>query len=235
MTRTHILPLLILLALSLTGAFLGDPLHEATERGNERYAAGELDEALKCYTDAQLEAPECPELHYNIGVILYRREEYEKAKEEFEQSLRSDRPEVQARAYYNLGNISVQTGDPLTAIDYYKRALQLDPDDEDAKYNLELVRRLLKSGPSEKALEMKKEILELVQQQRYAEAWERTQLALESEPTFVKLGDFIQRVRDLAEIFAPESVAPPAPPTPEPTPAIPVPPTWTPTFAGGSI
>ena len=41
-----------------------------------------------------------------------------------------------------------------------------------------------------------------MKKRRYAEAYELTNKALQEEPSFAKLGDVIQRVQDLAEIFA---------------------------------
>ncbi|MEJ5167477.1 MAG: tetratricopeptide repeat protein, partial [Thermoanaerobaculia bacterium] len=47
-------------------------------------------------------------------------------------------------AYYNIGNCYFQKEDFLNAIEFYKKALDLDPNDEDAKINLELARKKLK-------------------------------------------------------------------------------------------
>ncbi len=218
------------------GAFLGDPLFEKTERGNQLVAEGKLDEALKQYTDAQLIAPESPELHYNIGIILYRQQEYEKAAEEFQRSLESRRPEIQAQAYYNLGNTYVQMNEALKAVESYQKGLNIAPDDEDIKFNLELAQRLMKSGPSEEALKRKAKIEELVAEQKYGEAYRESEAAQREEPSFIKLGDFVQRVSDLAEIFAPEVLIPEEPtPQPQPTPWVPFIPLPTPTPPRGLV
>ena len=49
-----------------------------------------------------------------------------------------------ARSLYNLGNAMAYQGKLDAAIDAYEKTLELDPDDEDAKYNLELVKDLKK-------------------------------------------------------------------------------------------
>ena len=47
-----------------------------------------------------------------------------------------------SRNLYNLGNAMAFQGELDAAIDAYGRALEIDPDDEDAQYNLELVQSL---------------------------------------------------------------------------------------------
>ena len=58
----------ILTALAL-GQILGPVKERSTREGNERYQEGKLDEALQSYTQAQVDHPEAPELHYNIGNV----------------------------------------------------------------------------------------------------------------------------------------------------------------------
>ena len=41
-----------------------------------KVAQGDLDGALRAYTDAQVVAPDAPELHYNIGSVLYRKGDF---------------------------------------------------------------------------------------------------------------------------------------------------------------
>jgi len=115
-----------------------------TRKGNKLYEKGQYDEALKVYKDAQLESPESPQLHYNIGNALYQKRKFKEAAEEYEKALRSDQPLLQEGAYYNLGNSAYRQGKLTDAIQYYEKVLELKPDDMDAKYNLEFVRKKLK-------------------------------------------------------------------------------------------
>ena len=115
-----------------------------TRKGNKLYERGQYDEALKVYKDAQLESPESPQLHYNIGNALYKKRKFKEATEEYQKALRSDQPLLQEGAFNNLGNSAYRQGKLTDAIQYYEKALQLKPDDVDAKYNLEFVRKKLK-------------------------------------------------------------------------------------------
>ncbi|MBN2054523.1 tetratricopeptide repeat protein [bacterium] len=188
--------------LMLSGAGFLDPIHERVNEGNKAYEEGAWEDALQHYMDALQENPLDPTVHYNMGNVFFKLEKLDKAREEYEKALSTDDIALQANAYFNLGNCQAGLQDVEAAIKAYEQALRLAPDDEDAKFNLELIRRQLKSGPSEKALEFKQRIEQLVAERRYAEAWELAQKALQEEPSFAKLGDLVQRTKDLAEIFS---------------------------------
>ena len=54
-----------------------------------------------------------------------------------------------ANSYYNQGNALAQSGQLQEALEAYKKALKLTPDDEDAKYNKELVEKELEKQKQE--------------------------------------------------------------------------------------
>jgi tetratricopeptide (TPR) repeat protein len=53
-------------------------------------------------------------------------------------------PKLEASAHYNLANTYFRMQDYQKAITGYQEALSLNPDDMDAKFNLELSRKMLK-------------------------------------------------------------------------------------------
>ena len=106
--------------------------------GNRLYEEKKYDEALKRYTEAQLEAPDAPQLHYNLGNVLFRKGDLEKARDEYRRALSSADPGLDPRAIYNLGNTFFTRQEYKDAVAAYQRALRLDPSDADAKRNLEL-------------------------------------------------------------------------------------------------
>ena len=111
--------------------------------GNRLYAEQQYAQALLAYQDAQAELPEQPELRYNVGNTLHRLGDYGRAISETLQ-LRPDAPAnlLQAAAY-NVGNSLFRLEQFAAAVEAYKQELRLKPDDQDAKYNLELALRKL--------------------------------------------------------------------------------------------
>jgi len=104
------------------------------------YAAGEFDRALQGFVDLQVEHPDDPRLALHLGSAHYEMKNYAEAEAAFGQAaLHGDDP-LRERAYYSLGNNAYRQGKLDEAVEWYKRALEIDPDDEDAKFNLEFVR-----------------------------------------------------------------------------------------------
>jgi len=138
--------LLTIAALTLTVAVAAraGKLEDAVEMGNKNFKQGKYDAALEQYQVAEAERPESPELEYNIAGVLHELEKYEEAVDRYTNALNSEDVGVTANAHYNLGNTHFRMGDYQKAIESYQQALQLRPDDMEAKYNLELSRRLLK-------------------------------------------------------------------------------------------
>jgi len=117
--------------------------------GNALYEEAKYDEALNAYRDALLDAPESPKIQFNMGGALYQKKSYEEALSAYQKSLIAGERLLQSQAYYNMGNTQFRSQQYLESIESYKRALDLNPDDVDAKFNLEYVRNFLKQNAEE--------------------------------------------------------------------------------------
>jgi Ca-activated chloride channel family protein len=128
------------------------------EKGNRLYKQKKYDEAIKLYNEAQIKSPDSPEISYNIGIAQYKKEDYEPAISHFEKATVSRDRMLEAKANFNIGNAKYKLGKLKEntdlnqtiellrqGLDYYKRAIELDPKDEDAKINHELVEKELKA------------------------------------------------------------------------------------------
>jgi Ca-activated chloride channel family protein len=87
---------------------------------------------------------------YNAGVTAYHSNDLAAAATAFEQATAAPSRELQQRAFYNLGNTAYRFGeaDPANAenhwqraVNQYESALALNPNDEDAKFNREFVKK----------------------------------------------------------------------------------------------
>ncbi len=106
----------------------------------QAYAAGEYQQALEKLTELQIARPEDPDLILNVGSAHYQLKDYSAAEEMYQRAARLVDPARRSAALFNLGNTAYRQGRLTDAIDDYMAALDLAPDDEDAKFNLEFVR-----------------------------------------------------------------------------------------------
>ena len=138
-------PALVALLLGACGG--GDQLREENADANRLYDAGDYLEALAAYEDLLAQRPDVPELSYNVGNTLHRLSDYDRAAAETQRALPPDGPQLGAVTYYALGNHFLALEELEQAYAAYRNALILDPQDVDAKHNLELTLLLLQERP----------------------------------------------------------------------------------------
>lgn len=106
--------------------------------------AEKFTEAKDQYLKIQVNEPNNPRLNYNLGIANYREGAMTQALNSFQlASVQTEDKDLQERAFYNLGNAQFKLQDYKSAITSYEFALELDPNDEDAKHNLELAKKKL--------------------------------------------------------------------------------------------
>jgi Ca-activated chloride channel family protein len=125
--------LLFFLFLGVSHAFAG--LRGQVNKGNDFYHKQEYDKALEKYRDGLIEG-------------LYKKENYEEAIKEYNKATYSKDIQLQSKSYYNIGNCLYRLNKLPEAIQFYKKALELNPDDEDSKYNIEFVQKKIKENLS---------------------------------------------------------------------------------------
>ncbi|MFQ5411699.1 MAG: tetratricopeptide repeat protein [Phycisphaerae bacterium] len=124
------------------------------KEGNRHLAEGHYPEALKAYDAAGDALPGSAEVAYNRGIALYKLGRFKDAETAFQDALKPDKPELEAKAKYNLGrsthaaameqddDMERAINDLTRAIGFYKDALQLRPKDADAQHNAAMAERL---------------------------------------------------------------------------------------------
>ena len=116
------------------------PARVRAENPYEAYEAGIYEQALSGFVDMQVERPDDPAVALNLGSVYYQMRNYEEADRAFFGATLSTDESLREQGLYNLGNSAFRQGRLEEAVELYKAALEIDPDDEDAKFNLEFVR-----------------------------------------------------------------------------------------------
>jgi len=135
---------LLLILFVFTQWAYSDLSRKKIRKGIESYEQAQWDESLQYFQDALLDDPENPIGHFNVGGSQYKRKNYEESLKSYEKATITQDVYLKQKSYYNLGNTYYQMNKYQESIQSYIKALDLDPNDADAKYNLELVRAKLK-------------------------------------------------------------------------------------------
>ncbi len=127
-------------------AFAED-LPESAREGIAYYNEEQFDQAARKFSEAEALDPENPTVRYNAGNAKYRLGRYEAAIEDYGKVLSGDTPPaLRQKTWYNQGNAWFRLGALDRAMDSYKKALELNPKDEDSKFNYEFAKRQLEQA-----------------------------------------------------------------------------------------
>ena len=135
--------LIALPAIAIWLTACGPTPDQVNNLGHEPYGSADYKSALDTYAGARDRAPKLGEPHYNAGNALYRMEEIEESLNEYDEALRYARGDLRSRAFFNRGNAAFQAQQYIQAVEAYREVLRMNPDDFDAKHNLELALRQL--------------------------------------------------------------------------------------------
>ena len=106
-------------------------------KGNEAYRSEQYEDAVRIYREALEQNPQETRLLFNLGNALSMSGDKQESIETFK-TFKSAAAEGEegANADYNIGTL-LAGEDPEAAIESFISALRQNPDDEDAKHNLE--------------------------------------------------------------------------------------------------
>ena len=119
------------------------------DQGLDNFNSERFLEAQNYYDSILLEDSNNPKAHYGKGSSEYMLENYDNAQTSYNEALNTSEDKLRAKALYNLGNISFKNNKLEEALALYRKALELDPSDDEARYNYEYI-KYQKSPPEEK-------------------------------------------------------------------------------------
>jgi Ca-activated chloride channel homolog len=142
---------------ALTAAALALFLPQAAQAKNsglEAYDREDYSGAEDQFSNQLKRLPESQALEFDLGAAAYKSGDYGKALEAFAKAVTSSDQPLREASEYNLGNTLYQRGaaqkdkDPKikewkNALQHYDQALNIEPQNKDARYNRDLVQRLI--------------------------------------------------------------------------------------------
>ena len=112
----------------------------AQDKGLNHYQNQEYEAAQEYYESVLGKRGNQAQAHFGRGSSAFQQGDLETAKYSFEQSLKADNEQLKSKAMYNLGNTFYQNQKTEEAVAFYRKALELDPTDKEAKYNYEFLK-----------------------------------------------------------------------------------------------
>lgn len=110
----------------------------AIRKGNKLYKAGQFDQALPEYQKALAANPGNNTARYNMANARYRKGNFEEAEKSFDDlATQTTDKKVKEKSVYNKGVAQSKQQKLQESIEAWKKALVLDPTDEDARFNLQ--------------------------------------------------------------------------------------------------
>ena len=127
----------------------------AQDEGIVNYQNQNYEAAEKYYDSVLLTDTDNSQAHFGKGSSLFMQDDIKNAEIKFNESLSSSEDILKSKAFYNLGNISYKNKKLKDALQFYRKALELNPNDDEARYNYEYIKYQKK--PEEKKDEEKKD------------------------------------------------------------------------------
>ena len=105
--------------------------------GNSQYRNDKFSDAEISYRKALEKEGALVQGHFNLGDALHKQGKFDESVKEYEAAMsKAEQPDTKAFAQYNIGNSMMREQKYEDAVKSYIEALKINPEDEDAKYNL---------------------------------------------------------------------------------------------------
>lgn len=110
----------------------------ALQKGNDYYRLGQFDMAERHYRDVVTSDATNARAKYNLALALYQQKKYAEARTLLDElSQTAQEAGLKSTSYYNEGVVYTKEKDLEKSIEAYKGALRINPDDKQARENLQ--------------------------------------------------------------------------------------------------
>ena len=110
------------------------------DKGIDYYNNNEFEKARQYYESVIMDRNNDPAANFGLGVTAFQQQDYATAMKGFETALGTDNNELKSSAYYNMANILAQNQRLEESLAFFRKSLELNPNDLDAKINYELIK-----------------------------------------------------------------------------------------------
>lgn len=183
-------------------------INESKARAEKAFLSKDYASAVRAYAglvkDMQVSEPE---VLLNLAHSYFHLQKADSAAIYYEKAAGSAAPAVASTAWQQLGLLADKKGDAKAALDCLRKALTLDPQNQIARYNYELLKKREnkpqdpKQPPTPFAEELYRKARALVAQKQYAAAVQLMTDGVKKDPSILSnYGQFIQKTNDIAQI-----------------------------------
>ena len=128
--------LLTVCFLTLVLSVFGQEWRTTVTSARNAYKQGDFERAVRLYQSAEKQQNEHANLSTEIGQTAYRSSDFNAAQKYFERAANTPDKNLSAGQFHNLGNSLMKQKKYPEAINAYKKALRLAPNDKQTQYNL---------------------------------------------------------------------------------------------------
>ena len=120
------------------------------DKGQKLFEQEKYDEARKYYESILEKRDEDKAALFGVGSSAYYQNDIEGALNSFGNTLDSEDDQLKSKSYYNLARILQDNNELEKSLAFYRKSLELNPDDIDAKVNYELLKRQISQNQNQK-------------------------------------------------------------------------------------
>ena len=110
------------------------------DKGIDHYNNNEFEKARQYYESILIDRNDDPAANFGLGSTAFQQQDYAAAMKGFETALGTDNDKLKSSAYYNMANILAQNQRLEESLAFFRKSLELNPSDLDAKINYELIK-----------------------------------------------------------------------------------------------